>query len=59
LVVVDELNDNLYLSLRNMEKVQSCALTDLNTYDIVNADALVLTEGAAKIFTDEAQQVEA
>lgn len=55
LVVVDELNDNLYLSLRNMEKVQSCALTDLNTYDIINADALVLTEGAAKIFTDEAQ----
>ncbi|HEX5152151.1 MAG TPA: 50S ribosomal protein L4 [Parafilimonas sp.] len=55
LVVVDELNENLYLSLRNMEKVQSCALTDLNTYDIINADALVLTEGAAKIFTDEAQ----
>ena len=55
LVVVDELNDNLYLSLRNMEKVQSCALTDLNTYDIINADALILTEGAAKIFTDEAQ----
>ena len=56
LVVVDELNDNLYLSLRNMEKVQSCALTDLNTYDIINADALILTEGAAKIFTDEAQE---
>src|SRR5678815_5078038 len=55
LVVVDELNDNLYLSLRNMEKVQSCALTDLNTYDIVNADALVLTEGAAKIFVDETE----
>src|SRR6476469_7809144 len=48
LVVVDELNDNLYLSLRNIEKVQSCALTDLNNYDIVNADALLLTEGAAQ-----------
>jgi len=55
LVVVDELNDNLYLSLRNMERVQSCALTDLNTYDIINADALVLTEGAAKIFVDETE----
>jgi len=58
LVVVDELNDNLYLSLRNIEKVQSCALTDLNTYDIVNADALVLTEGAAKIFVDETEVAE-
>jgi large subunit ribosomal protein L4 len=54
LFVVDELNDNLYLSLRNIEKVQSCALTDLNTYDIINADALILTEGAAKIFTEDA-----
>lgn len=59
LLVTDELNDNLYLSLRNMEKVQSCALTDLNTYDIVNADALVLTEGAAKIFVDETEVAEA
>ena len=58
LVVVDELNDNLYLSLRNIEKVQSCALTDLNTYDIVNADALVLTESAAKIFVDETEVAE-
>jgi large subunit ribosomal protein L4 len=55
LFVTDELNDNLYLSLRNIEKVQSCALTDLNTYDIVNSDALVLTESAAKIFVDEAE----
>jgi len=58
LVVVDELNDNLYLSLRNLEKVQSCALTDLNTYDIINAEALVLTEGAARIFVDETEVAE-
>jgi large subunit ribosomal protein L4 len=56
LFVVDELNDNLYLSLRNIEKVQSCALTDLNTYDIVNADAVILTESAAKIFTEDAEE---
>jgi large subunit ribosomal protein L4 len=59
LFVVDELNENLYLSLRNISKVQSCALTDLNTYDIVNADALILTENAAKIFTEEAEEVTA
>jgi len=57
LFVVDELNENLYLSLRNIEKVQSCALTDLNTYDIINADALILTENAAKIFIDETEEV--
>jgi len=27
-------------------------LTDINTYDIVNAEVLVLSEGAAKIFAD-------
>lgn len=58
LFVTDELNDNLYLSLRNIPKVESCALTDLNTYDIINADALILTEGAAKIFVDETEVTE-
>jgi large subunit ribosomal protein L4 len=59
LLVVDELNDNLYLSLRNLEKIESSALADVNTYDIVHADVLILTENAAKIFTEEAQEVEA
>lgn len=58
LFVTDELNDNLYLSLRNIDTVLSCVLTDLNTYDIINADALVLTEGAAKIFIDETEVAE-
>ncbi|MFT4155512.1 50S ribosomal protein L4 [Parafilimonas sp.] len=58
LFVTDELNDNLYLSLRNIDTVLSCALTDLNTYDILNADALVLTEAAAKIFVDETEVAE-
>lgn len=58
LFVTDELNDNLYLSLRNIDTVLSCALTDLNTYDILNAEALVLTEGAAKIFIDETEVAE-
>src|SRR5436190_2264699 len=56
LLVVDEFNDNLYLSLRNLSKVTSSALADVNTYDIVHADVLVLTENAAKIFTEEAQE---
>jgi large subunit ribosomal protein L4 len=53
LLVLDEYNDNLYLSLRNISAVGSTLLTDINTYDIVNADVLVLTENAAKVFTEE------
>ena len=52
LVVYPEYNNNLYLSLRNMPKVEGASLSDVNTYNIVNANVLVLTEGAAKIFTN-------
>jgi large subunit ribosomal protein L4 len=55
--VQPEFNDNLYLSLRNIPSVLSVMLSDINTYDIVNSEVLVLTESAAKIFTEE--QIEA
>ncbi|MEI7471780.1 MAG: 50S ribosomal protein L4 [Chitinophagaceae bacterium] len=51
LLVIPEYNDNLYLSLRNVPKVCGTLLSDMNTYDIVNANVLVLTESAAKIFS--------
>jgi large subunit ribosomal protein L4 len=51
LVLLPEYNGNLYLSLRNVPRVNGTLLSDLNTYDIVNANVLVLTESAAKIFT--------
>ena len=54
LIVLPEYNTNLYLSLRNVKKVQSTLLSDINTYDIIHSDVLVITEGAAKIFSDEA-----
>ncbi len=50
LVVMPEYDNNLYLSLRNVPKVNGTMLADLNTYDIVNANVLVITESAAKIF---------
>jgi large subunit ribosomal protein L4 len=53
LFVAPEFNDNVYLSLRNIISVGGVLLADMNTYDIVNADVLVLTESAAKIFTEE------
>src|SRR5258708_2039443 len=53
LFVLPEYNDNVYLSLRNLEKVEGVLLADVNTYDIVNADILLLSETAAKVFADD------
>lgn len=59
LVILPEYNDNLYLSLRNVPAVNGALIADVNTYDIVNADVLVLTESAAKIFSEEEAEVTA
>ena len=56
LFVLPEYNDNVYLSLRNIPSVQGALLSDVNTYDIVNANVLVFTESAAKIFSEEAAE---
>lgn len=53
LVVLPEYSDNLYLSFRNLPKVIGTLLADINTYDLVNSDVLVLTESVAKIFAEE------
>ena len=53
LFVIPEYNDNLHLSFRNVPAVNGILLSDMNTYDIVNADVVVLSEGAAKIFSEE------
>lgn len=51
--ILPEHNDNVQLSIRNVPSVLGVLLSDLNTYDIVNSEVLVLTESAAKIFGDE------
>ncbi len=51
--VQPEYNDNVELSLRNVPSVLGVLLSDINTYDIVNSEVLVLTESAAKIFADD------
>jgi large subunit ribosomal protein L4 len=53
LFVMPEHNDNLHLSLRNVRDVEGMLLADINTYHIVNADVLVLSETAAKIFSED------
>ena len=53
LFVLPEENDNVFLSMRNLPKVEGTLLADINTYDIVNAEVLVLSETAAKVFASE------
>jgi len=53
LFVLPEDSQNVYLSLRNIPRVQGTLLSDVNTYDIVNANVLVLSESVANIFTEE------
>ena len=59
LFVMPEYNDNVYLSYRNVPFVKGTLLSDMNTYDVVNADVLILTEAAAKIFTEVETETEA
>ena len=59
LIVLPEYNDNLYLSTRNVPNIASTLLADVNTYEIMNADVLVITENTAKIFAEEEAGVEA
>ena len=53
LFVLPDYNENVQLSFRNMPTVLGVLLADVNTYDIVNSDVLVLTENTAKIFAEE------
>jgi large subunit ribosomal protein L4 len=51
--IMPENNENVQLSMRNVPSVLGVLLSDINTYDIVNSEVLILTESAAKIFSDE------
>jgi large subunit ribosomal protein L4 len=59
MLVSPEYNDNLYRSLRNVPSVLGVLLSDMNTYDIVNSEVLVLTESAAKVFAGAEEEAAA
>ncbi|MEE1963783.1 large subunit ribosomal protein L4 [Flagellimonas taeanensis] len=46
LIVLGDTNNNVYLSSRNLERSEVVTSSQLNTYSIVNAKSLVLTESA-------------
>ncbi|MBX7182651.1 MAG: 50S ribosomal protein L4 [Bacteroidia bacterium] len=49
LVVLAESNKNIYLSSRNLGGTKVVTASELNTYDILNANNLVLDEGSLTI----------
>ena len=53
LLVMADYDENVYKSFRNIPSICGALLGDINTYDIVNADSVVFTESAAKIFVEE------
>jgi large subunit ribosomal protein L4 len=59
LVLLPDYNDNVYLSLRNIPSVNATILSDMNTYDIVNAQVLVMSESTAKVFSAPEEEVNA
>ena len=48
LVVLGDENKNIYLSSRNLNDTKVVTASELNTYDILNADTLVLLESSIK-----------
>lgn len=55
LYILDENNDNLNLSARNIPRVNVRYLDEINTYDIVYANTLVFTENAVKAIESETE----
>lgn len=49
LLVTEQTNKNLFLSSRNLQRSKVVSASDINTYDILNAQNLVLTEGALPV----------
>jgi len=46
LVVVEELTENVCLASRNLANVKLVTVNEVNAYDVVNADNMLITEGA-------------
>ncbi|MCB0841717.1 MAG: 50S ribosomal protein L4 [Bacteroidetes bacterium] len=52
LLVTDNYNKNVYLSGRNLPKAEVMAASDINTYAILNAEMLLLTEEAVNTINE-------
>ena len=54
LLVLPEVNKNIYLSSRNLEKSKVITVSELNTYDIMNASVIVFLESSLNVLQTSA-----
>ena len=52
LLVLPDVNKNVYLSARNLQRAEVMTASSLNTYKVLNADVLVVTENSLKAIDD-------
>jgi len=57
LILTGEQEDNFRLSFRNIPNVQGYQFNDMNTYDIVNSNVVLLTESAVKSIVADVKEV--
>jgi large subunit ribosomal protein L4 len=57
LLLTADYNENLFLSLRNIPNVQGYQFQDMNTYDIVNCNTIVVTESAVKLIAEDVKEL--
>ena len=53
LMVLPDMNDNIYLSSRNLPRVKVSTLFELNTYDILHANNLILIDGVQELMQQQ------
>jgi large subunit ribosomal protein L4 len=54
LLVLPEHNNNIYMSSRNLEKSKVITVSELNTYDIMNASVVVFLESSLNVLQTSA-----
>ncbi len=52
LIVLNDINNNVYLSTRNLQGVSVLRVSDLNTYEILKAKTLLVVESSLEGFAD-------
>jgi large subunit ribosomal protein L4 len=54
LFVINERNKNIYLSSRNLQKTKVITISELNTYEIMNASTLLFIESSLDVLQNNA-----
>ena len=49
--------DNFRLSFRNLPNVKGYQFNDMNTYDIVNSNLVLITESAANLIIADVKEI--